>query len=437
MGRAHDASEGHPRRGDSPRSRFARIGEQSGRDAIALAAGRRRCGYGCTNVISHCVALVGRLDTLPRCRHGESDANGDTTPSRHDGGPDGCPHRCSDGRAHAHTYSNSSAAVRSHDHGIAVRSGGGTDERGRELLRAGAPAQRQVQRSAGAGTDQDSGRGRERLMELHEGFNHDARDWHAHRHLHLAGSDEERIRAIHGAVAAGERMDFNPLLAVGLVFSRGDEGRVLGSCFAFRDRGHFLTAHHCIREVQPSNLGILLPRHNERYLRVADIQLHPSADLAVLRTDDHEPPEVAPFWNTVTNWALGEEFFAYGYPADPLGPIPMAPTSRLFKGHYQRFFDHISFMGFRYLAGEMSIAAPAGLSGGPLFRPRAPRVVTALATENMSSELVVGSVEETTVSGTPSRTVIRQNVVSYGVAVMLSEVADWLDANVPGKTVGR
>jgi hypothetical protein len=41
----------------------------------------------------------------------------------------------------------------------------------------------------------------------------------------------------------------------------------------------------------------------------------------------------------------------------------------------------------------MSIPAPAGLSGGPLFRPGAPPMVTALVTENLQSTTFLDQIE--------------------------------------------
>jgi hypothetical protein len=100
----------------------------------------------------------------------------------------------------------------------------------------------------------------------------------------------------------------------------------------------------------------MLPRHNERYIHVREVVLDPEADVAVLRANAGEPPSLEPFWNTVTNWSLGEDFFAYGYPEDRPGPGTF-PTARLFKGHFQRFMAHESHMGFRYFAGELSTGA--------------------------------------------------------------------------------
>ena len=223
---------------------------------------------------------------------------------------------------------------------------------------------------------------------------------------------------------------FNPLLAIGPLFRTMPEGGFLGTAFAYRDTQYFVTAAHCVRDVAVDELGVLLPRHSEDFVHVTDVVIHPQADVAVLRTRSREDVPFEPFWNCVANWGLGEEFIAYGYP--DARPAPDAsPTPRLFRGHYQRFMDHHSHMAYRYVAGELSIPVPVGLSGGPLFRPGAPQMLTAIAVENMRSELVEDSIEEHSIDGHVMRTTLRQNVINYGVAVMLSPVSSWIDEHVP------
>jgi hypothetical protein len=142
-----------------------------------------------------------------------------------------------------------------------------------------------------------------------------------------------------------------------------------------------------------------------------------------------EPEDVEPFWGAVGNYSLGEQFHAFGYPEDVAADVP-GPTPRLFTGHFQRFFDYHSFAGFRYPAGELSLPAPAGLSGGPLFRPGAPQMVTGLVAENFESRTTLESVEE--VSGGGERTIhTTARVISYGVAVMLAPLGEWLTEHVP------
>jgi hypothetical protein len=142
-----------------------------------------------------------------------------------------------------------------------------------------------------------------------------------------------------------------------------------------------------------------------------------------------DPEDVEPFWGAVGNYSLGEQFHAFGYPEDVAADKP-GPTPRLFTGHFQRFFDYRSFAGFRYRAGELSLPAPAGLSGGPLFRPGAAVMVTGLVAENFESRTTLDSVEEVSREGDRT-TYSTVRVIAYGVAVMLDPLSGWLDEHVP------
>ncbi len=98
---------------------------------------------------------------------------------------------------------------------------------------------------------------------------------------------------------------------------------------------------------------------------------------------------------------------------------------RLFVGHFQRFFTFDGLSGRKFFAGEMSIPAPAGLSGGPLWVPENPSKLIAIVSSNMESHSIIDSYEETTQDGEVTRGEIRRQI-SYGVCVMLSEVGDWV-----------
>jgi len=61
----------------------------------------------------------------------------------------------------------------------------------------------------------------------------------------------------------------------------------------------------------------------------------------------------------------GGAFIGFGYPIE--GSESAEPVGRLFKGHFQRHFGYEPPDGTgSYFAGELSIPAPAGFSGGPL-----------------------------------------------------------------------
>ncbi len=239
-------------------------------------------------------------------------------------------------------------------------------------------------------------------------------------------------------------MPFNPLLGVGMVWARqiGPEPIMLGSAFAFRSAESWLTAAHVVGhgEIERGNLAVVTytPRVPEALIywrAVEEVQVHPNADLALLRVtpmDSERGDDPAhPFWNYVGNYALGEDFMAFGFPESVFGDDGRSPTPRLFKGSYQRIFDYMSGHEKRhYVAGEMSIPAPAGLSGAPLFRPGAQQMVTAVVTENMESTTYLDAIEIVNRGGDTSTTRY-EKVISYGVALMLDRVAEWLDPLLP------
>jgi trypsin-like peptidase len=200
---------------------------------------------------------------------------------------------------------------------------------------------------------------------------------------------------------------------------------LLGSCFSVRGSDMFLTAAHCVGKLDASALVVRSAGIPERRV-VLRVVRHPSADLALLEVAKAEEEGVEPFVYAVSNWSLGEDFFAFGYPEDVFGDYPGAPTPRLFKGHFQRFIQtYKSKLGYEYFAAELNIAAPAGLSGGPLFRAAAP-VVLGIVTENLESTTFLDSVEQVFRDGQTTRTTY-QKVITYGVALMLSPLKEWLN----------
>jgi hypothetical protein len=218
---------------------------------------------------------------------------------------------------------------------------------------------------------------------------------------------------------------FNALRAVGMLVRFCSEPGFLGSCFAFREARSVLTAAHCLEGVAKADVHVWLP--DRGYARSVEAIRHPSADIAIVKLAPDDAKGIDPFRSTFgRGLPLGDDFLAYGYAVDVLGAEVARPTARLFKGHYQRFFEHTSHMGYAYVAGELSIPSPRGLSGGPLFSPRTHDFVAAMAAENIESTTTQEAVEHV-LEGGERRSIHYQRVVSYGVAVMLSEVEDWLD----------
>lgn len=208
-----------------------------------------------------------------------------------------------------------------------------------------------------------------------------------------------------------------------------------GSCFLFRSDQVALTAAHCVPE-DCDRPTVILPRAR-RTLQIDRVIRHPSADVALLfgagfdESQPLSPPRLAPV-DGVGNVALGEDFVAYGYPVD--GPISgdglaQRPTPRLFKGHYQRFMPYSTPRGYHYLAGELSIPVPGGLSGSPLIREGS-WLPTGLATGSAESYAIIDSIEEVDDNGKMYRQEARK-VITYGIAVMLYDIVEWLNDSLP------
>ena len=235
----------------------------------------------------------------------------------------------------------------------------------------------------------------------------------------------------------------NPLLGVGALFAqRESKSELRGTCFLFRSDVIALTAAHCVAE-NLDEFAVLLPHVNPaKQMRVNRVERHPRADIAMLfcdgddSRDDYGNP-VLGFRDGFSNWQLGSEFNAYGYPME--GPAalrgPATATPRFFAGYFQRIFYHESHAGFRYLAGELNIPAPIGLSGGPVFMPGPGRGVFGVVADNVESQKVTDEFSETRWDGTHYKEKTAR-ILTYGVAVMLSGVADWLNDLTPPSEKG-
>ncbi|MHA7278882.1 S1 family peptidase [Arthrobacter sp. MDT2-2] len=236
-------------------------------------------------------------------------------------------------------------------------------------------------------------------------------------------------------------MSFSPALATGIIYRVQESGErtFTGSCFMFRRDDVLLTAKHCVHADGSYVVELSGVRRN---LNVKEIRTHPTADLAVLIAEgsfDHRAgdggPETA-FQDGVGDWNVGDDFMTFGYPSEgPGADTAVSPTPRMFKGHFQRFLQYESPAGSSYLAGEMSIPAPGGLSGSALFNPAMPSLVTGLVTTNLETFAVTDSVSEVLQDGTHYREESRR-VLNYGLALMLSDVADWLYLEVPESAQG-
>jgi hypothetical protein len=100
----------------------------------------------------------------------------------------------------------------------------------------------------------------------------------------------------------------------------------------------------------------------------------------------------------------------------------------MFVGHVQREFRYRDGRG-EFRAAELSFPSPQGLSGGPVCRTRDQTTVIGVMAANQDALTYRGGFERLDDQGRWLPT--ERDVIRYGVAVVLAEVAEWLDATVP------
>lgn len=221
-------------------------------------------------------------------------------------------------------------------------------------------------------------------------------------------------------------LDFFPRFATGAVYYLPPDGKweFSGTGAMFVRPYVILTAAHCVPEIANATFAFRSPV--EREARVVErVIRHPTKDLAALLiSKDAEMPPTGVYSEVRHQLVDGGDFIAFGYPAEADTSVP-----RLFKGHYQRHFSYEPPNGQSYFAVELSIPAPAGLSGGPVSDANRPQVLDAIVTANHESSLVIDSYEEEERDGTISRGKITR-VVSYGIAAVVVGEEDWLESVV-------
>jgi hypothetical protein len=204
--------------------------------------------------------------------------------------------------------------------------------------------------------------------------------------------------------------------------------RLLGTCFSFRHPHTLVTAAHCVAGLAPDDIGFVYPTTEEadEGLSLSSIARHPTADIAVVRLPDLGSLRILEsFWNHSDTLEWGEEIAAFGFPSDSSLELGIVPTPRMFRGCIQRYFRHQSHMGYKYRAVELSIGAPAGLSGGPVCWTRDLSRVVGVVTENLETSTFLAQSEEVQEGGKVVRHETR-NIISYALAVSLIDVTDWL-----------
>ena len=221
-------------------------------------------------------------------------------------------------------------------------------------------------------------------------------------------------------------MSLDRFASAATLYRRTSEGSLafLGTCFAFRKRHVFLTAAHCTKGLDAADL-VVVSAFAGRLSEVQRVTRHPHADLAALEVDAAGMSPIRPYTTLGVSAQYGAEVCAIGFPEDSTAAGTTEPTGRLFRAHIQRFLVKESHLGYRYHAAELSIGAPAGLSGGPVFLADMSGNLVGLVTENFESTTYLRTIQELHEPGNVFKEHIH-TVINYAVCVWLPPLERWL-----------
>src|SRR5262245_39947536 len=91
----------------------------------------------------------------------------------------------------------------------------------------------------------------------------------------------------------------------------------LGTCFAFRQTNHFLTAAHCIEGISEAEVKVILSTGKD-ILQAESIIKHPTADIAIIRTSNDQLPPIWAYSSYNEQYYAGTDFMALGFPEEVL-----------------------------------------------------------------------------------------------------------------------
>ena len=223
-------------------------------------------------------------------------------------------------------------------------------------------------------------------------------------------------------------MTLQTFQGAGALYQIGADGNPIfrGTCFSFRKTHIFLTAAHCVSDLNPVDLMISSPfAIGGRMWSATGIRRHRSADLAVVEVEKTGTAGVRPFYSLSVNPQLGDGVAAIGYPDDVADSGERDQPGRYFRSHIQRFCRHRSAYGYEYHALELGMGSPAGLSGGPVFMATEAKHLVGVVCENFESSTYLSSIEETDSDGKVYREKVR-NVINYATCVCLPQYERWL-----------
>ena len=219
----------------------------------------------------------------------------------------------------------------------------------------------------------------------------------------------------------------HPYAAVQSIMDNSRQGlaKIAGSCFRLADDRYFVTAAHVASNIELANLRIMNPFDEADDFVAVAVQLHPTADLAVIEVASPISSKFEPFRLSEFDFKYGMQLHSFGAASDLVDSRQTNPY-RVVGGIVQRDFE---YRDGRYssVALEVSCPIPKGHSGAPAFVAAQPRIVVGLSIATVQSELTLSVVTDV---DTPGKREVEKvsEFTRYGVILRLWPYKDWLDS---------
>jgi hypothetical protein len=159
---------------------------------------------------------------------------------------------------------------------------------------------------------------------------------------------------------------FWPVCLAGALIGQ-NEGQITfgGSCFALWHEGYAITAAHCCKGADLIGVcwGFQTPVRE-----IVAVELHPEADLAVLRLKPGGPAAPAPPYAGIGEWPAegADHVGAFGW-ATAHAPEEAVPAAGLVAGPVLDAGALSPWNGYRSAGVEFGARVARGTSGGPVF----------------------------------------------------------------------
>jgi len=226
-------------------------------------------------------------------------------------------------------------------------------------------------------------------------------------------------------------MQMKPFLAV-QALGRGNptNGKIdiVGSSFRLWSSNHFITAQHCVRNIEPSQLKIMNPLSDTHHFNCLAINRHAKADIAVLEVQGTIPEQLEKFKLSNKEASYGANIHCFGI---MINLLETGAPARVIGGIIQRDFTYKDGT-YQSAALELSVPIPKGMSGGPAFFAHRDDIAIGVAIASIKSEVVVSEFEEYENDKLKEKERISE-ITRYGVILNLWEVKSWLEEVIPKK----